>query len=72
MTTWTVARQAPLSTGFPRQEYWSELLFPPPGDLSDSEIELVSPASPALQIDSFFFFKQVLNFILFLNFTILY
>ena len=30
---WTVARQAPLSMGFPRQEYWSGLPFPPPGDL---------------------------------------
>ena len=44
-TLWTVARQAPLSTGFPRQEYWSGLPFPPPGDLPDSGIE---PASPAL------------------------
>ena len=52
VTTWTVARQAPLSVGFPRQEYWRGLLFPPPGDLSDSEIEPVSPASPALQTDS--------------------
>ena len=32
-TPWTVARQAPLSTGFPRQEYWSGLPFPSPGDL---------------------------------------
>ena len=32
---WTVARQAPLSMGFPRQEFWSGLLFPTPGDLSD-------------------------------------
>ena len=41
---WTVARQAPLSMDFSRQEYWSELLFPTPGDLPDSGIELVSPA----------------------------
>ena len=34
---WIVARQAPLSMGFPRQEYWSGLSFPPPGDLPDSE-----------------------------------
>ena len=33
-TPWTVACQVPLSTGFSRQEYWSELPFPPPGDLS--------------------------------------
>ena len=42
--SWTVARQAPLSMEFSRQEYWSELLFPTPGDLPDSGIELVSPA----------------------------
>ena len=50
VTSWTVARQAPLSMGFPRQEYWSGLPFPPPGDLPDPEIE---PKSPALQADSF-------------------
>ena len=47
-TPWTVAHQAPLSVGFCRQEYWSGLSFPPPVDLSDPEIELVSLASPAL------------------------
>ena len=36
---WTVARQAPLSIDFPRQEYWSGLPFPPPGNLPDSGIE---------------------------------
>ena len=46
-TPWTVARQAPLSMGFSRQEYWSG--FPSPGDLPDPEIE---PRSPALQGDS--------------------
>ena len=35
--------QAPLSTGFPRQEYWSGLPFPSPGDLSDPGIEPTSP-----------------------------
>ena len=35
VTPRTVARQAPLSMGFPRQEYWSELPFPTPGDLPD-------------------------------------
>ena len=45
---WTVARQAPLSMGFSRQEYWSGLPFPPPGDLPNLEIEPVSLASPAL------------------------
>jgi len=44
-TPWTVALQAPLSMGFPRQEYWSGLPFPPPEDLPDPGI---GPASPAL------------------------
>ena len=44
----TVAHQAPQSMGFPRQEYWSGLLFPPPGDLPYPEIEPVSLASAAL------------------------
>ena len=48
-TTWTIACQAPLSMGFSRQEYWSGLPFPSPGDLPDPGIEL---ASPALQADS--------------------
>ena len=43
-TPWTVACQAPLSMEFSRQEYWSGLPFPPPGDLPDLGIELVSPA----------------------------
>ena len=41
---WTVACQAPLSMGFSRQEYWSELPFPSPGDLPDPGIKPVSPA----------------------------
>ena len=44
----TVARQAPLSMGFSRQEYWSGLPFPPPGDLPDPEIQSESLMSPAL------------------------
>ena len=48
-TPWTVACQAPLSVGFPRQEYWSGLPFPPPGDLPDPGIK---SASPALQPNS--------------------
>ena len=47
-TSQTVARQLPLSMGFPRQEYWSELLFPPPGDLPNPGIEPASLMSPAL------------------------
>ena len=43
-TPWTVAHQASLSIGFPRQECWSGLPFPSPGDLPDSGIELTSPA----------------------------
>ena len=46
MTAWTIAHQAPLSLGFSRQEYWSGLSFPSPGDLSDPGSE---PRSPALQ-----------------------
>ena len=48
VTPWTVAHQAPLSMGFSRQEYWSGLLFLPPGDLSDPGIKPMSPVSPAL------------------------
>ena len=48
-TPWTVARQAPLSMGFSRQEYWSGLPFPSPGDLPNPGIE---PGSPALQTDA--------------------
>ena len=48
VTPWTVACQAPLSKESFRQEYWSELPFPPPGDLPDPEIEPTSPESPAL------------------------
>ena len=44
-TPWTIARHAPLFMGFPRQEYWSGLPYPPPGDLPDPGME---PASPAL------------------------
>ena len=43
-TPWTIACQAPLSMGFPRQEYWSGLSFPAPGNLPDPGIELGSPA----------------------------
>ena len=47
-TLWTVACQAPLSMGFSRQEYWSELPYPPPEDLPDPGIETVSLISPAM------------------------
>ena len=47
-TLWTVARQAPLSVKFSRQDYWSGLPCPAPGDLPDPGIELVSLTPPAL------------------------
>ena len=48
-TLWIVAHQAPLSMGFSREEYWSGLPFPSPGDFPDPGIE---PGSLALQADS--------------------
>ena len=54
-TPWTVAHQAPLSMGFSQQEFWSELPFPPPGDLPDPGITLQSLASPVLAGWFFFF-----------------
>ena len=47
VTPWAVAHQAPLSMGFSRQEYWSGLLCPPPGDLPNPGIKLRSPALQA-------------------------
>ena len=47
-TPWTVARQGPLSMGFSRQECWSRLPFPTPGDLPNPWIQHSSPASPTL------------------------
>ena len=48
-TPWTVTYQVPPSMGFSRQEYWSGLPFPSPGDLPDPGIE---PRSPALEADA--------------------
>ena len=45
LTPWTIAHQAPLSMEFSRQEYWSGLPFPSPGDLSDPGIKPRCPAS---------------------------
>ena len=45
---WTITHQAPLSMEFSRQEYWSGMPCPSPGDLPDPGIELMSPMSPAL------------------------
>ena len=50
--SWTVSRQAPLSMGFSRQEYWSGQPWPPPGDLPDPGSEHKSPVSPELQANS--------------------
>ena len=52
VTMWTIARQAPLSMGFSRQEYWSGLPCPPPGALPNRGIKPESPEAPALQVDS--------------------
>ena len=52
MTLWTVAHQAPLSMGFPMQEYWSGLPFPLPRDLPDPGIKPMPPVSSALKADS--------------------
>ena len=51
MTLWTAAPQAPLSMGFSRQEYWSGLPFPPPRDLPNPGIELVSQHLLHWQVD---------------------
>ena len=51
-TPWTAAYQAPPSMGFSRQEYWSGVPLPSPGDLPDPGIE---PRSPVLQMDSLLF-----------------
>ena len=48
VTPWTVARQAPLSMGFSRQEYWSGLPCPPPGNLPNPEIVCTSLKPPIL------------------------
>ena len=58
VTPWTVAHQAPLSMGFSRQEHWSGLPFPPPGDLPDPGIQPTSPVSPALA-DGFFMLSHM-------------
>ena len=53
VTPWTVAQQVPLSMGFSRQEYWSGLPCPSPGDLSNPGIEPVCLMSPALASEYF-------------------
>ena len=57
-TLWTVARQAPLSMVFSRQEYWNGLPFPPPGDLLNPGIKPMSTSYPALA-GGFFTFSDL-------------
>ena len=57
VTLWAVAHQAPLSMGFPRQEHWSELPFPPPGDLPDQGLNL---CLLCWQADSLLLWHQVM------------
>ena len=52
VTPWIIVHQAPLSMGFPRQEYWSGLPFPSPGDKPDPGMELSSPALQANSLPS--------------------
>ena len=52
VTPWTLAHQAPLSMEFSRQEYWSELPFPSPGDRPDLGIELRFPTLQAYSLPS--------------------
>ena len=71
VTLWTVAHQAPLSMEFSRKESWSGLPLPPPGDLPDTGIELVSLRSPHWQAGSLplaYFVPQLMIIHLFLLF----
>ena len=52
VTLWTVACQTPLSMGFSKQEYWSELPFPSPGDLPDPGIELSVSCISCIKMNS--------------------
>ena len=73
-TPWTIAHQASLSMGFPRQRYWSELSFPSTEDLPDPGNELMSPTlaggfftteplgKPFFDIVGLYFFISLLSF----------
>ena len=67
VTPWTVAHQAPLSLEYSRQEYWSGLTCPPPGDLPDTKVEPTSLVPPALT-GGFFTIVGDYNLIFFLIF----
>ena len=69
-TPWTVACQLPLSMGFSRQEYWSGLPCPPPGDLPDRGIKPMSLVSPVLQADSLPLSHWEAHYLLYLSFNI--
>ena len=60
VTPWTVARQAPLSMGFSRQEYWSKVPFPSPGDLPHPAVKPESPVLDLL-IPVIIFYKVTTN-----------
>ena len=79
MTQWTVARQAPHSMGFPRQEYWNGLPFPSPGDLPDPGSKSGSPTFQADALPSeppgkssnyelHYIFKCFFDFVIFQDF----
>ena len=61
---WTIFHQAPLSMGFSRQEYWSGLPFPPPGDPPDPGIEPISLMSPVLAGRSFYHYTVSIHLFL--------
>ena len=65
VTPWIVAHEAPLSTGFSRQEYWNGLPFPSPGDLPNAGIEPTPSEAPALQAGSLPLNHQISPFGLF-------
>ena len=71
-TPWTVVCQAPLSMGFPRQEYWSRLPFPSPGDLPNLGIKPTSAALAGGTRETPFSYYLCLNSPIFLTFLILY
>ena len=78
--SWTIAHQAPVSTGLSRQECWSGLPLPSPGDLSNPGMEPMSPVSPALAGKFFYhcatweallYTKYYLNALLLLSLTVI-
>ena len=68
VTQWTIALQAPVSMEFFRQEFWSRLPFPSPGNPSHQGIKSTSPVAPALQVDSLLLAPPVYTNIISCNF----